>query len=113
LVLLAANNPNFGALGRFSFLFKTLAFMGVYSYTIYLIHAFAWLVPAVLIRNGLLPHRTYMDSLFVFPVSIAGGYLASKLVEQPFLRLREKRFPAATRNPNVSPGTSQVEAVRS
>ncbi len=94
LVLLAGNNPTFGAHGRLSFLFKALAFMGVYSYTIYLVHAFAWIVPAFLIRSSLLPNKTYMDSLFIFPVSIAGGYLASKLIEQPFLRLREKRFPS-------------------
>src|SRR5712692_5755882 len=106
LVLLAGTNPNFGEHGRLSLLFKALAFLGVYSYTIYLVHAFAWIVPAMLNRSTtLIPNRTYMNSLFLFLVSIAGGYLASKLVEQPLLRLREKRFPSETPQTTVPPSS--------
>jgi peptidoglycan/LPS O-acetylase OafA/YrhL len=72
-----------------------LARVGFYSYSIYLWHAMI---------SGLAAH--YLPERIGWPAttgayilgSIAIGVLAAKLVELPFLRLRERVLPSATRN---------------
>lgn len=71
---------------------RALAKMGVYSYTLYLWHvpmaqAFASLAPRFPMVNQYVLHALY------FATSIAAGVLASKLVEVPILKLRERLLP--------------------
>lgn len=67
-----------------------LAWVGRYSYSIYL-----WHLPFVLI---FLPmgNRTALKFAELTLASIAFGFLMAKLVECPALRMREKLFPAAS-----------------
>jgi peptidoglycan/LPS O-acetylase OafA/YrhL len=72
-----------------------LAKMGVYSYTLYLWHVpmaqvFASLAPRFPMVNQYVLHALY------FATSIAIGVLASKLVEAPILKLRERLLPPST-----------------
>jgi peptidoglycan/LPS O-acetylase OafA/YrhL len=71
---------------------RAIAKMGAYSYTLYLWHvplaqAFAGLASRFPAVNPYLLHAIY------FMTSIVTGVVASKLVEIPVLRLRERLFP--------------------
>jgi peptidoglycan/LPS O-acetylase OafA/YrhL len=69
-----------------------LAKIGIYSYTIYLVHlpvAF-WCVSHGWSSTGF--HKTLVFCVYL-PMSIAVGILFGKAVELPVLRLREKILP--------------------
>lgn len=75
-----------------------LAYIGYYSYSIYLwhvpvaVHLMPWLgVPAVLPRGGVAAFLLYAAT------SCVAGILMAKLVEFPVLRLRDRLFPSRTR----------------
>ncbi len=78
-----------------SFLLSKIAWIGYYSYSIYLFHFF---IGFGLVSNArkLLGETGFIG--FEFGIFITGniffGYLASKAVEQPVLKWRDKRFPA-------------------
>ena len=85
---------------------RGVAYMGVYSYTLYLWHVplaqvFAWLSSRWGGVNQYLLHAIY------FATCIAVGVLTSKLLERPVLRIRERLFPPATAIP--SPHVPDVE----
>jgi peptidoglycan/LPS O-acetylase OafA/YrhL len=92
LVAVAATAPD---LWRKSLVGRFLAFLGVYSYTIYLAHSvmsrlpgwqrLEWVIPALWGRRAL-----------YFYGAVALGVLVSHAVERPFLRLRGRLFPSAT-----------------
>jgi len=71
---------------------RALARMGAYSYTLYL-----WHVPMAQIFVSLASRfamvNEYVLHAIYFATSIAVGVLASKLVEMPILKLRERLFP--------------------
>lgn len=106
VVASASRNPGFGFnapyLGRS--LYQPLAWLGVYSYTVYLAHSVLFGIPGVqtirlrgleMIEPMVGPAATlWLDrGAFLF-ASIAGGVLLSHLVERPFLRLRERVLPS-------------------
>ena len=77
-------SQNFGA--------KIVAWIGYYSYTIYLWHRF--LLPEFL-DSSMLRQGTWQwlsMQLLSYITAIALGYIAALLVEQPFLRLRNRLF---------------------
>jgi peptidoglycan/LPS O-acetylase OafA/YrhL len=102
LVFLAGANPDFGrgGAGPLTLLARGLAWSGVYSYTIYLAHSVVNSVYA----HGVIKETGPADAISFLVLSIAGGVVASHVVERPFLRCRERwvpsRRPAALAHPS-------------
>jgi peptidoglycan/LPS O-acetylase OafA/YrhL len=73
---------------------KALAFVGMYSYSIYLWHApcGAWL-PGLMRRLVHFPTGEYGRFAVYFVGSLVVGILMSRLIEYPVLRLRDRHFP--------------------
>ena len=105
-VLAAAVNPQFGfdAPRPLNRLFRFLAWLGVYSYTVYLAHAVLFGFPGVeTLRQGMLASVTpligetlalWADRIVYLLVAIVGGVALSHAIERPFLRIRERRYAA-------------------
>ncbi len=86
-------------------LYALVASIGVYSYGIYLWHgSVATPVIALLARVGL-PSLEYPVRLVA---AILLGVLMSKLIEFPFLRLREAMIPARVKSPAVPANSAQA-----
>src|SRR5262249_26321877 len=104
-VVLASVYPDFGMKGPRALVVpaKAMAFVGVYSYTIYLFHSIVYDLPGIrTLHELLLSYRdeapllvTWADRILFWSLSITGGVLLAKLVEKPFLRLRERWCPSA------------------
>jgi peptidoglycan/LPS O-acetylase OafA/YrhL len=73
-----------------------LAFVGMYSYSVYLWHGpcAAWL-PGLLRRLIHFPTGEYGRFLVYFVGSLVVGITMSRLIEYPVLRLRDRLFPPA------------------
>jgi peptidoglycan/LPS O-acetylase OafA/YrhL len=69
--------------------FRVLAYVGTFSYSIYLWHL-VWLELISELHVAKIP---YVGVTVYFAGSIAIGILTSKLIEMPVLRLRERFFP--------------------
>ena len=105
LVLLAARYRDFGyrRLPFVSSVGDLLAWLGIYSYTIYLAHSIIFGIPGVetlrqLLLAGLLTmiddvSVTWVDRMLFWGVSVSLGVLLAKLIERPVLRLRERILP--------------------
>jgi len=72
---------------------QAIAYIGGFSYSMYLCHI-PWLL--VLTNYNLLSLR-YVGVFFYIAGAIVVGIVTSKLVEIPVLRLRERVFPARGR----------------
>ena len=71
------------------------AFVGVYSYSIYLWHGGVGAWGPGLVRKALhIPVGEYLRFTIYFFGSLACGILMSRLIEYPVLRLRDRVFPA-------------------
>lgn len=79
-----------------SFLLSKIAWIGYYSYSIYLFHFFIGFGLVSNVRK-LIGETGFI--WFEFGIFITGniffGYVVSKVVEQPVLRWRDKRFPTS------------------
>ncbi len=84
-------------------LFRALAYVGTFSYSIYLWH-FAWLNTMMRLHVTAVP---YLGGFVYFTGAIAVGIAASKLVEMPVLRLRDRFFPSAAGSPGRRPRVAQ------
>jgi len=75
---------------------KALAFVGMYSYSIYLWHGpgGAWL-PGLVRRTLHFPTGQYGRFAVYFAGSLVVGITMSRLIEYPVLQLRDRLFPAA------------------
>jgi peptidoglycan/LPS O-acetylase OafA/YrhL len=105
LVLSARLFPDFGRSGSkiLTAPMNVLAFVGVYSYTIYIAHG---VIFKFAFTRGLLTlsqHPAWKPCMFVIG-SIVSGILLSHAVERPFLKLREKWAPSGKKSPLVSAG---------
>lgn len=83
-----------GADVKETFPVKALAFTGFYSYSIYLLH-----IPVKLLLEYLGLYETGgLTNCLYFAIYVlsclSAGTLASLLIEQPILRLRDKKFPS-------------------
>ena len=96
LVVTARIHPNFGRSGPQ----RMLAWMGIYSYTIYLAHSVVYELPGIFTLRSMVVSRigTIGDQLLFLGLSIGLGVVISHLVERPFLKLREKWLPASPRS---------------
>lgn len=87
-----------GAMARI-WLFRAIAWVGVYSYGIYLWHSIAFAPADILIAKTSalgLPALVIWALALAFQIAIAisAGYITTRLVEFPFLLLRNALFPA-------------------
>jgi peptidoglycan/LPS O-acetylase OafA/YrhL len=87
-----------GAMARI-WLFRAIAWVGVYSYGIYLWHSIAFAPADILISKTSalgLPALVIWALALAFQIAIAisAGYITTRLVEFPFLLLRNALFPA-------------------
>jgi peptidoglycan/LPS O-acetylase OafA/YrhL len=112
LVLLAGAYPDLGSRGPRIVVVpaKGLAWIGVYSYTIYLAHSIVYCLPGIASLRELLAAvlsfspslARWGDWLLFWGLAIGGGVLLARVVEQPFLRLRDRLVPSRGRNPDIS-----------
>lgn len=106
-ILIACVDANAGVLGRAlgSPPARVIAFIGFYSYSIYLWH--------ILVREQFVHHLHSIDrygatAYFLMTaadiaLATAVGVLSSKLIERPFLALRDRLFPSRTPAGAVAP----------
>lgn len=66
-----------------------LAYIGKYSYSIYLFHRFFNYIAIHIVRNG-----GPLYCLVYFALSIVGGIIISKCIEYPIINFRERYFPS-------------------
>jgi peptidoglycan/LPS O-acetylase OafA/YrhL len=80
--------------GGLDWMLRPVALVGFYSYTVYL-----WHYPAVEYSRLVLRHLLGMEYPYILEIiayvggTVAAGILASKLVETPCLKLRNRLFP--------------------
>ncbi|MFM0208823.1 acyltransferase [Paraburkholderia sediminicola] len=83
---------------RSSWVYRGVAWIGLYSYGIYLWHSLALAPGDMLIRKatamGLAPSVIWIVALTAqFAFAIAIGYVTTRAIEYPFLRMRNAMFP--------------------
>jgi peptidoglycan/LPS O-acetylase OafA/YrhL len=83
---------------RSSWVYRGVAWIGLYSYGIYLWHSLALAPGDMLIRKatamGLSPSVIWIVALAAqFAFAIAIGYVTTRAIEYPFLRMRNAMFP--------------------
>jgi peptidoglycan/LPS O-acetylase OafA/YrhL len=91
---------------------RSLAFIGFYSYSIYLWHGYFLSAGNYLSRALPRPVPFGWHLLIYLAGAISGGALMAKLIEVPMLRLRDRHFPARARD-TVVPDRSPREPASS
>lgn len=104
---------------RDAWLFRAVAWIGVYSYGIYLWHSLALAPGDMLIRKAeamhIPPVAAWAPVLIAqFMIAIVIGYVTTRAIEFPFLRLRDAIFPArrkGAKGSDAMPEELEVPAV--
>ncbi|CAB3780889.1 O-acetyltransferase OatA [Paraburkholderia ultramafica] len=83
---------------RSTWVYRGIAWIGLYSYGIYLWHSLALAPGDILIRKvtalGFPPSLVWIVALSAqFALAIAIGYVTTRAIEYPFLRMRNALFP--------------------
>ena len=106
LVVAARMHPNFGSSGPQ----RLLAWMGIYSYTIYLAHSVIYELPGISTLRLMTISRlgSMGDQLLFLGLSVGLGVLLSHAIERPFLQLRAKWFPAT---PTSTPAKDHAHVI--
>lgn len=75
-------------------IYRSIEKIGVYSYSIYLVHV----VISILVKNIRIKYHIQEELAVVlyFSAAILIGMLLSKMIEFPFLKIRDKYFPSKT-----------------
>lgn len=82
---------------------RPFAYLGMYSYSIYLFHIhFMFLTIRFFERNTFWCYTVY------FLLAMVGGIIVSKVIEYPFLKLRERYFPSRF-HPKIEPVGSDID----
>jgi len=83
----------------YHWLIRPLAWLGIYSYTIYLAHAIVFKLPGMTEFRGwfyrMVNIGSWSDSVLFIGLSIILGWLGARLLEQPILRWRDINYPAS------------------
>jgi peptidoglycan/LPS O-acetylase OafA/YrhL len=77
-----------------NFFMKVFAFIGLYSYPIYLYHGYVNQLTKRMIHSDL-TYCIYFAAYFIG--SFLLGILLSKIIEYPFIRIRDKYFPSRSK----------------
>ncbi|WP_038165621.1 acyltransferase [Verrucomicrobium sp. BvORR106] len=98
--------------GHSNAVLKGLASVGTASYCIYLVHIPVYRVVAKLPFFQSLPFPLAGKIFCGLALSIVTGFVMTRLVETPFLRLRNRLFPTSTSalSPAVPPGTPPLQS---
>jgi peptidoglycan/LPS O-acetylase OafA/YrhL len=81
----------------FSKLISPFAYIGKYSYSIYLFHVSFMTIAGLLVMPA-----TLIYYLLYFSMALLGGILISKSIEYPLISLREKYFPSLSTSIKLS-----------
>ncbi|NML21286.1 acyltransferase [Pseudoflavitalea sp. G-6-1-2] len=79
---------------RFTKRYAVITFISMISYSIYLIHLSGVIIPLKKITAGTFMEGTFMLCVISVVLSIALAALSYKIIEQPFLRMRDRWIPA-------------------
>jgi peptidoglycan/LPS O-acetylase OafA/YrhL len=74
---------------------RVLSYIGVLSYSLYLLHA------AVLLQMQRIVHGELTVAILTLPVTIALGFLARVLIEKPMEKLRARLRPHGAGRPDI------------
>jgi peptidoglycan/LPS O-acetylase OafA/YrhL len=91
---------------RDSKLYRMIGWVGVYSYGIYLWHSLALAPADMLIRKATAMHLPAVPAWAAimaaqFAIAIVLGYVTTRAVEFPFLKIRDALFPAKRKAPSI------------
>jgi peptidoglycan/LPS O-acetylase OafA/YrhL len=98
---------------RDSFIYRGIGWIGLYSYGIYLWHSLALAPGDILIRKAAAMGLPAIPSwAFImaaqFAIAIGVGYVTTRAVEFPFLRIRDALFPAKRKGAIEVPAAGHV-----
>jgi peptidoglycan/LPS O-acetylase OafA/YrhL len=93
-ILLLALNSNLSLFNN-----KILSFIGRHSYAIYLWHPFINVYANHYLNTSRAGFLVYVFIYLI--ISITTGYIMTKLIEEPFLRIREQIYPSKSKAPII------------
>ena len=84
------------------------ASLALWSYAVYLAHKPIFMLLAPQMRARQISTDAPLNMVLVFAAGIGGGWLLYKLVESPFMRLRERWYPSSRASKTLDPGLQTI-----